>query len=809
MPSRRILAGALALCLSLLRPTSAPAFALGHRLVPQFSEARTREEGILVADVDGDGNDEVLICGRGFIVCEDFASGFMRVKWQCNLPRPGAVQTPIDIDGNGSLDLPVIFTQPDSTVTLTCYRSSDSGSNILPFLQFGPFFKGCGIFADGHRGAIEVLGAFDAGDGQRDLYLSEIPFVPGTQPRRLWCIDPTHGDTAWCFAAAPCVNAAVAVRGRAGGQVGLVVTTYSPCNRFHLDGMADSLSYLFGLTPRGKPVWTITSGGAFSTAVVDQAALDRSGSTEILMGVRDRSAGKPRDLPASAVVIDPQTGALLRRSPLRVGTDWLKAEDLDGDGSPEILIVGQDGHLYCLDHDLNLRWKRDDGTYSWLPFVADLEGNGSKEIVCGGLDWFVVLSAGGRKLAERAMERATVPFLARVGRANRLVVTSDRAFEVLAVTPIAPVAPVLPLGATAAAMAIGLLVWLRRRGGRAAERLVRAREAQERLLESMVAFGHAGASLKALDRLRWWLINWERVAVQSGPDEPRFPAVLADYERLVLPDLIALLPIARRASVATHCWKSLVERALSARNELRPVVAQPSRQADGRVQRALHALDEVDRCLAGIRAHLRRAFRAPIAEIVRKTIENRREELSRRKARCRVHVQGDPDPSGFSSPVVLEKVLANLVDNSLRATSGVAAPEIEITLEPEGAHHRIDVHDNGCGIPAEKREAVFDRHYSTKPEGGGFGLHFAREALARYEGRIFVRSSEPGSGTTFRILLRASEAENGHGEAGPEGHARRREDGHPVQEDLRAVDGHPVQDDPRAEERERVGEEKP
>ncbi|MGD1049178.1 MAG: HAMP domain-containing sensor histidine kinase, partial [Candidatus Krumholzibacteriaceae bacterium] len=84
-----------------------------------------------------------------------------------------------------------------------------------------------------------------------------------------------------------------------------------------------------------------------------------------------------------------------------------------------------------------------------------------------------------------------------------------------------------------------------------------------------------------------------------------------------------------------------------------------------------------------------------------------------------------------------------------------AAPEIAINVQWEGDYCRIDIRDNGCGIPREDWERVFERHFTTKAEGG-FGLYYAREELARFGGKIFVLDSAAGSGTTMRVVLRRS-----------------------------------------------------
>jgi signal transduction histidine kinase len=66
----------------------------------------------------------------------------------------------------------------------------------------------------------------------------------------------------------------------------------------------------------------------------------------------------------------------------------------------------------------------------------------------------------------------------------------------------------------------------------------------------------------------------------------------------------------------------------------------------------------------------------------------------------------------------------------------------------------IDITDTGKGIPKNKLESVFLPGYTTKKRGWGLGLALARRIIENYhEGRLYVKSSEVGKGTTFRLIL--------------------------------------------------------
>jgi nitrogen-specific signal transduction histidine kinase len=101
---------------------------------------------------------------------------------------------------------------------------------------------------------------------------------------------------------------------------------------------------------------------------------------------------------------------------------------------------------------------------------------------------------------------------------------------------------------------------------------------------------------------------------------------------------------------------------------------------------------------------------------------------------------------------LFEWVLENLCKNAVDAMEG--SGRIEITLTEEGNRVVIEVSDNGKGIRKKDLGNIFTPGFTTKQRGWGLGLSLARRIVEEYhKGRIFVKSSEIGKGTTFRIEL--------------------------------------------------------
>ena len=101
---------------------------------------------------------------------------------------------------------------------------------------------------------------------------------------------------------------------------------------------------------------------------------------------------------------------------------------------------------------------------------------------------------------------------------------------------------------------------------------------------------------------------------------------------------------------------------------------------------------------------------------------------------------------------LFEWVIENLCKNAVDAMEG--AGKIELTLTDEDHRVVVEVSDNGKGIRKKDLKNVFTPGFTTKKRGWGLGLSLAKRIVEEYhKGRIFVKQSEVGKGTTFRIEM--------------------------------------------------------
>jgi signal transduction histidine kinase len=113
----------------------------------------------------------------------------------------------------------------------------------------------------------------------------------------------------------------------------------------------------------------------------------------------------------------------------------------------------------------------------------------------------------------------------------------------------------------------------------------------------------------------------------------------------------------------------------------------------------------------------------------------------------------DPLPACRIDRHRLMEILVNLIQNARQATaeSGVA-PRIELRVKDLGdARVRIEVVDNGVGIPTENLSRIFTHGFTTKAKGHGFGLHASANAAREMGASLTASSDGPGLGATFAL----------------------------------------------------------
>ncbi|WP_333707409.1 PAS domain S-box protein [Tepidimonas ignava] len=159
---------------------------------------------------------------------------------------------------------------------------------------------------------------------------------------------------------------------------------------------------------------------------------------------------------------------------------------------------------------------------------------------------------------------------------------------------------------------------------------------------------------------------------------------------------------------------------------------------------------------------------ADVGQIVANAVELATIELKRHLVRLNVY-QAERLPALMVDPILIEQVLINLLKNAGESIQCAQRPpgqrQVELTITPRRLDERdgveFVVRDNGCGIPPEQLERIYDAFYSTKADGMGIGLKLCRSIVESHHGRLHARNLYNGSvvaGCEFSVWLPAAAA---------------------------------------------------
>lgn len=138
-----------------------------------------------------------------------------------------------------------------------------------------------------------------------------------------------------------------------------------------------------------------------------------------------------------------------------------------------------------------------------------------------------------------------------------------------------------------------------------------------------------------------------------------------------------------------------------------------------------------------------------VNEVVAETIDYMRHRTST-KVVFSFHSDGDYEVN--ANRPLLSWVIENLLRNAVDAINGEG--QIDVWVSREDDKVMIDVADTGKGIERRTQKDIFQPGYTTKKRGWGLGLSLSKRIIENYhDGRLTLKSSQPGVGSTFRIML--------------------------------------------------------
>lgn len=142
-------------------------------------------------------------------------------------------------------------------------------------------------------------------------------------------------------------------------------------------------------------------------------------------------------------------------------------------------------------------------------------------------------------------------------------------------------------------------------------------------------------------------------------------------------------------------------------------------------------------------------------EMVRSVVQLFQGQFQRQPGRIELVLQLDSVPAVSADPVLLRRVLENLVLNAVDAMP--QGGRLTFRTSSDGKNAVLEISDTGTGLTPEECERLFTPYYTSKQHGTGLGLAIVQSVISDHKGRITV-SSRKNEGTTFHVELPIGEA---------------------------------------------------
>lgn len=259
------------------------------------------------------------------------------------------------------------------------------------------------------------------------------------------------------------------------------------------------------------------------------------------------------------------------------------------------------------------------------------------------------------------------------------------------------------------------------------------------LVKGLVFVGVTGALLFALA-----LALFRRLArFEAELSRSREALLVAD--RQAIPGLLA-------ASIA-HDFNNILTVVLAGIEELREQPCDAgAREVLDDVSTAARRGSELARRLsrAGQGSAGGEAKRIDVAAAVSEAVDLLRLHTKARRRELRLDAPGPIEATAH--PPLVHQIVTNLVVNALDATPERGRVLVRARRSDDAV--RLEVHDDGPGVPADMRTRLFDPFYTTKPDGTGLGLLSVRTCAQMHGGSVDVGESDELGGACFHVLLR-------------------------------------------------------
>lgn len=627
---------------------------------------------------------------------------------------------------------------------------------------------------DGQADRCQVLDLNN--DGRKDI-LSSVNAEYDRKSRGVWAFDGRSGEELWKFLTAGPVQDIFVIDASREGAERIILGTWAPANTNTANKMSDVHSYLICLDKKGAPLWADTMGGVYSGSRFTVGDVDEDGRQEIVCTFATGDLAS-RSTEYEIQIREAETGRVrdYLHLPTRFGYPFLA--DLDRDRTYEIAIANENRTIYVLDERLRPEKEqllpKDLGACGILQ-IADVNQDGELEIIARAANNILVFDGELRLLGRHQM--AMVPWMMHFFKhphyggllsvvqgegecvAGAFIKLESRTGAERAVAAISRYGVALLVFIFLCG--IGIALFFGKIGPSLAKKLASSKDQKvedrrEKLLMALSGFGHGRTLTANLDRLNLLFKNLSEDQLPAPEYRKKLDETVKTYSDLTSNQLLEIVKRSRSAKTGRE-HATLLEKNL---RKLEGLLADFQRkgltqeQTEKLSRQVPITVESIETSVEHVWSELARYYSCDIILTMQEVLAAVSPEMRKQDVRFKnLIVEGDMGAMGFVGKSDFATLFEELNRNAIRSMKNSPVKEIIVGVSVGERKITVTVADTGCGMEEAKFSKIFDREYSTKPEGG-FGLYHAKSVLSQYGGKIKVAQSKPGSGTTMQVELK-------------------------------------------------------
>jgi len=283
----------------------------------------------------------------------------------------------------------------------------------------------------------------------------------------------------------------------------------------------------------------------------------------------------------------------------------------------------------------------------------------------------------------------------------------------------------------------------------------------DKLLKKLQGFYHGEASAMNLNRLSLFLKNYNSIDFEDQVFLERFNSIINEYNEsafkslITISDLTNLLRFDKRFINEGPTLKTLSREIFEISEKLKAELSETDlKRIKISKDDCIEKIEKLKQEIVNLTRLIHNSINCSIDEVLR-IIKSKYGDSGNSHYQLEMYNQTEHFIKLFIDKDELEKCISILIQNSIEAYTDSTSDKnlISITIINKQGHLLICVKDNASGISEENLKYIFQKGFSTKANGQGFGLSFVKETVEKYYGTISIESNL-NTGTTIIINLR-------------------------------------------------------